>query len=279
MRVPLTALYVPGDRPDRVQKALATGADIVIVDLEDAVAVDRKEDARHALSALSALSGTTQSGIQVRVNALGGRWHDADIDAVAHLPVEIGVRLPKVESVSGVERVAERMPGRPLHALIESALGVEHAFAIASAGVAGIALGEADLRSELGIPGGAEGAAGLLWPRSRLVFAAAAAGIPAPMMSVYADIADSDGLAADCARGRALGFVGRAAIHPAQLPVIEEAFTPTPEEVARAREVVSRVASAAVDGVGTVVLESGTFLDVAMVALARRTIAIADRSR
>ena len=99
------------------------------------------------------------------------------------------------------------------------------------------------------------------------------------MMSVYADIADVDGLAVSCASGRALGFVGRAAIHPAQLAPIEAAFTPTPDELARAREVISRVATAAADGIGTVVLDDGTFLDVAMVDSARRTIALADRRR
>jgi len=274
MTVPLTALYAPGDRLDRVGKALASGADIVIVDLEDAVAPSRKEQARAALAELRPVHGV---GLQVRVNARGGEWHEDDLAAVAELPADVGVRLPKVQSGDEVRAVAERLPGRPIHALLESALGVERAFDIASAGVASIALGEADLRSQLGLPRGVAGEPGLLWARARIVYASAAAGIPAPMMSVYADLADPEGLAASCASGRALGFVGRSAIHPAQLATIESAFAPTPDEVARAREVLSRIASATADGVGTVVLDDGTFLDIAMLESARRTLALADR--
>lgn len=274
MNVPLTALYVPGDRPDRWEKAIAAGADVVIIDLEDAVAATRKDEARESLAALPAVSDPM---LQVRVNARGTAWHDADLGAVAALPVEVGVRVPKVQSADEVEAIAERIGDRDIHALIESALGVERAFEIASAGVASIGLGEADLRSQLGLARGPHGEPGLLWARSRIVNAAAAAGIAPPMMSVYPDITDVDGLSISCATGRALGFVGRTAIHPAQLAAIVAAFTPTPDEIARAREVVSRVAEAAADGVGTVVLADGTFLDVAMVDSARRTIALADR--
>ena len=122
----------------------------------------------------------------------------------------------------------------PLHCLIESARGVEAAFEIASAdpNVASIALGEADLRSDLGVTG----EEGLLWARSRIVVAARAADLPAPAMSVYAQIDDLDGLAASCRRGRALGFIGRAAIHPKQLRVIAECFMPTEAEASAARE-------------------------------------------
>lgn len=277
--IALTALYVPGDRPDRVAKALAAGADIVIVDLEDAVAPSSKDLARNALG--EALTGRDAGGpaVQVRVNAAGSPWHDDDLAAVAALDGEVGVRVPKVESAAQVADIASRVPGRPIHALIESAMGVERAFEIASAGVASIALGEADLRSQLGLPRGAAGEPGLAWTRSRMVNAAAAAALPAPQMSAYTDVRDLDGLAASCAGGRALGFLGRTAIHPAQLPVIRAAFTPSPEEVARAREIVERVGSAAADGSGTVVLADGTFLDVAMLAQARRTLALAATAR
>lgn len=277
--IALTALYVPGDRPDRVAKALAAGADVVIVDLEDAVAPSSKDLARNALG--EALTGRDAGGpaVQVRVNAAGSPWQDDDLAAVAALDGEVGVRVPKVESAAQVADIASRVPGRPLHALIESAMGVERAFEIASAGVASIALGEADLRSQLGLPRGAAGEPGLAWTRSRMVNAAAAAALPAPQMSAYTDVRDLDGLAASCAGGRALGFLGRTAIHPAQLPVIRAAFTPSPEEVARAREIVERVGSAAADGSGTVVLADGTFLDVAMLAQARHTLALAAPAR
>lgn len=273
MTAVLTALYVPGDRPQRVAKALASDAEIVIVDLEDAVAPSQKALAREVLATLP-----TDRAVQVRINAAASPWHEDDVRAVADLPDAVGVRLPKLESADQVRRIAERLPGRPIHALIESALGVERAFEIASASVATIALGEADLRSQLGLPRGAAGEPGLAWIRSRIVNAAAAAGLPAPQLSVYPDVRDLDGLAASCAAGRALGFLGRTAIHPVQLPVIRAAFTPSPDEVERAREIVERMGSAAADGSGTVVLDDGTFLDVAMLAQARRTLEIAAAS-
>lgn len=273
-RIALTALYVPGDRADRIAKAFASGADIVIVDLEDAVAPAHKDIARAGLDELRTHPG---AAIHVRVNARGSQWHTADLAALAVLPFTIGVRLPKVESAEDVERAARMAPGRPVHALIESALGVERAFEIAGAGVASIGIGEADLRSQLGLPRGSAGEPGLQWARSRIVNAAAAAGIAPPMMSVYPDVADAPGLAASCAVGRATGFLGRAAIHPRQLATIEAVFLPTAEEVALATSIVERVGTAGAAGVGAVVLDDGSFLDVAMVAGARRTLALAAR--
>lgn len=267
----LTLLYVPADRPDRVAKALASSADVVVVDLEDAVAAGHKDAARESM--LEALVGVSRP-VQVRVNALGSRWFAADVQAVRTLGSSVGIRVPKVSDPDGVRALAAIR--RPLHLLLETALGLERAYELATAtpAVTTIGLGEADLRSELGVAS----EQGLTWARSRLVVAARAAGLPAPAMSVYPHVRDLDGLAASCALGRSLGMLGRAAIHPAQLPVIEKAFTPSPQQVERAREVVDRVGEATADGAGTVVLEDGTFLDVAMVEAARRTLALADRA-
>ena len=268
----LTLLYVPGDRPERVAKALASAADVVIVDLEDAVAPGHKDAARTAM--LVALDGVTRP-VQVRVNALGTPWHAADVAALADLPATVGARVPKVEAADDVVSLAAALPGRDLHLLLESALGVERAYELACASeqVAGIGLGEADLRSDLGVAD----ETGLTFARSRVVLAARAAGLPAPAMSAYVNVRDLQGLRASCLAGRVLGFLGRTAIHPAQLDVITEAFTPSAEEVERARAVVERVGSASAVGSGTVVLEDGTFLDVAMVEQARRVLAIAER--
>lgn len=281
----LTALYVPGDRPDRVAKALASGADSVIVDLEDAVAPAHKAQARDGLADALAEGGAGARGpragrvrVQVRVNARASAWHEADLEAVAGLVPVVGVRLPKVSGPDDVAAVQAALPRREVHALIESALGVERAFEIGSAGVASVALGEADLRAELGVPAGAAGEQGLSWVRQRLVVAAAAAGLPAPQMSVFPDVHDTDGLARSCRAGRVLGFVGRTAIHPAQLSVIREAFAPTATEIGRAQEIIDRVGAAEADGAGTVVLEDGTFLDVAMVRAARRVLDLAPAS-
>ncbi|MEV5980203.1 CoA ester lyase [Streptomyces sp. NPDC052114] len=271
---PLTWLYVPGDRPEVVAKALHAGADVVIVDLEDAVAPDRKEYARAATAEL--LSEPQPLPVHVRVNALDGPLAEADLRAVATLPGVAGLRLPKVVSRAEVVRVADRAAlatAEPpaLHALVESALGLEHAFAIATAHPAlrGISLGEADLRADLGVRDGA----GLDWARSRVVVAARAAGLAPPTQSVHPDIRDLDGLTASCAHGRALGFLGRAAIHPRQLPVIERAYLPSPEEIERAEE----ITKAAATDEGALALPDGRFVDKAVVEGARRVLALARR--
>ena len=270
-RPPLTWLYVPGDRADRVAKALASAADVVIVDLEDAVIAEAKPGARRATAA--ALAGATRP-VQVRVNAPGTPWHEEDVAMVAGLPGAVGLRLPKAESVEAVRDSSAAAPGRALHLLVESALGVERAYDLATAtsDVASVGLGEADLRADLGVTS----EDGLWWARGRVVVAAVAAGLPPPAMAAYTDVQDLDGLAESCRRGRELGFLGRTAIHPSQLDVIRTAFTPTEGEVAQAREVVARAEDGAAAGHGAVALPDGRFVDVAVLRQARRVIALAD---
>ncbi|MGH4027608.1 HpcH/HpaI aldolase/citrate lyase family protein [Actinomycetota bacterium Odt1-20B] len=277
-RLPLTWLYVPGDRPDVVAKALTAGADVVIVDLEDAVAPERKEYARSATAELLAAPDPAPVPVHVRVNALDGPLAEGDLRALAHLPGLSGLRLPKVTSPADVVRVAERAApaegGCPaLYALLESALGIEHAYAVATAHPAlrGLSLGEADLRADLGV----RDDAGLHWARSRVVVAARAAGLAPPAQSVYPDVRDLRGLATSCARGRALGFLGRAAIHPRQLPVIERSYLPTPEEIETAEEILK----AAETDEGALALPDGRFVDRAVVEGARRTLSLTAETR
>lgn len=271
MSPPLTFLYTPADRPDRVRKALESAADVVLVDLEDAVAPAHKDEARENL--LELLAAVVRP-VQVRVNHPSTPWHDADLAAVARLPLAVGARLPKVEAPAEIRAVEAALPGRALHPLIESALGVERALDIATASprIASIGLGEADLRSDLGVADDA----GLTWARSRVIVAARAARLAPPAMSAYANVRDLDGLAASCRAGRALGFRGRTAIHPVQLETIRTAFLPTSQEVSRAREVIARVADATAAGVGAIALPDGTFLDVAMVEQARTVLSLAE---
>ncbi|MFI2762653.1 HpcH/HpaI aldolase/citrate lyase family protein [Streptomyces echinatus] len=268
-RYPLTWLYVPGDRPHVVAKALVAGADVVVIDLEDAVAPDRKEYARTATAEL--LAQPRPVPVHVRVNALDGPWAAADLTALAGLPGLSGLRLPKVTSPDQVRQAAVTTPV-PLYALLESALGIERAYAIATAHPAlrGISLGEADLRADLGV----RAEAGLDWPRSRVVVAARAAGLAPPPQSVHPDIRDLDGLAASCAHGRALGFLGRAAIHPRQLPVIERAYLPTPAEIEHAETITKAAAS----DQGAQALPDGRFIDAAVVAMAQRTLSLTYRT-
>ncbi|MFF1556838.1 HpcH/HpaI aldolase/citrate lyase family protein [Streptomyces sp. NPDC058279] len=265
----LTWLYAPGDRPEVVWKALHSGADAVIVDLEDAVSLSRKEYARAATAEL--LTERPTVPVHVRVNALDSPWAGADLTALTGLPGLAGLRLPKISAPEQIRTVADRTGGVPLYALLESALGVERAYEIARAHpcLRGLSLGEADLRADLGI--GSE--AGLDWPRSRVVVAARAAGLAPPAQSVFPDIRDLEALAVSCARGRALGFLGRAAIHPRQLPVIERAYLPGPDEVVAAEQIMA----AARLTPGAVALPDGRFVDPAMLAGAERVVALARR--
>jgi citrate lyase subunit beta/citryl-CoA lyase len=259
---PLTWLYVPADRPDRVPKAFGSGAHAVIVDLEDAVAPDAKVAARAGLAGL--LHERSPVPVFVRLNAMGSRWWADDLTAVASLPIA-GVILTKVESPDDVPELGELA----VNCLIETPVGVERAFEIAlHPSVRGISLGEADLQARTGAHG-----AGLDWARSRIVNAACAAGLPRPPQSVYPDVADVDGLAVSSAHGRELGFFGRAAIHPRQLHAIEQAYLPTADAVAAAREI---VAAAAGHGEGGFALD-GRFVDAPIVAAAEQTVTAAAR--
>lgn len=267
-------LYVPASDPRRVEKALGSDADAVVLDLEDAVAPNRKPDARKYAEQL--LESEPPKPVLVRVNAPGSSLAAEDLRAVVG-PNLFGVRLPKAEDPREVRRAAEMLEGSGavVQCLIESALGLELAFELARshARVTGVSLGEADLAADLGV----RDEAGLLYARSRVVVASRAAGLAGPVQSVYADVRDLDGLRRSTQEGRGLGFVGRSAIHPAQLPVINEVFTPTEDEVAEAEHLLARLEESAGEGTGAFVLEDGRFVDRAVVEGARSTLALAGR--
>jgi citrate lyase subunit beta/citryl-CoA lyase len=227
----------------------------VIVDLEDAVAPAAKEEARANLQDL--LGQPREKPVFVRVNAGSA----ADLEAVAQLELA-GVIVPKVDRPDDIPADARA----PVHALIESPLGLENAFAIAShPDVQGISLGEADLRS---LTGALE--VGMDWARGRIVNAAVAAGLARPPQSVYPQVRDLEGLVRSCRRGRVLGHLGRTAIHPDQLPVIEEAYLPTRNEVEAARATIEQLKGA---GAGT--LDGGAFVDAAMLGAAAQVLELA----
>ena len=260
----LTALYVPANRPDRFAKAVAAGPDVVVFDLEDAVPVDDKAGARGW--AVAWIAANAHGPVEVRVNAPGTPWIEDDLAAVAAVP-SVRIRLPKVESAADVRAVLEQVPSARITPLIESPIGLEKAFEIATADprVVAVALGEADLSSALGV----DGPAGLAWARGRLVSASRAAGLGAPMMSVFPRVNDEEGLRASCLEGRALGFVGRTAIHPRQLATIVECFTPTAGQIAEAEALLAAVEKAGVAEGGVIVLADGRMVDPAMVGRAR----------
>ena len=268
-------LYVPGTEEHRIGKALDGEADAVVIDLEDAVAPERKEEARRLAGEV--VSAPLAKPVFVRINALGTGLAGDDLAALVG-PGLAGIRVPKVESAEQIAEVERSMDGRPravmIVALIESALGVERAAEIAACGsVAALAMGEADLRADLGVTADE----GLLYARSRCVTAARAAGRPA-IQSVFADLRDTDGLAASTRWGRRMGFTGRSAIHPSQVAVINEVLTPTGDEVRRAREVMEAYEQARREGSGAAVTTGGGFVDEAVVRAARAVLRLADRS-
>ena len=269
-------LYAPGNDPRKIEKVLASEADAVVLDLEDAVAPNRKEEARESVSEV--LRSRPSKPVFVRVNAPGSALAEEDIGAISG-PHLSGLRLPKTESAEAVRGVAERLETLGCEAgiqcLIESALGLELAPEISRSHerVVGISLGEADLTADLGV----RDEAGLLYARSRVVATARAAGLPGPVQSVYTNVRNTDGLRQSTEVGKNLGFVGRSAIHPAQIPAINEVFTPTEEEVAEAEGLLARLEESAGKGTGAFVLEDGRFADKAVVESAHLTLALARR--
>lgn len=257
-------LFVPGDDEHKLARALASGADAVIADLEDAVAAPAKAGAR-AL-ALQALGEAPRTGSLrlVRVNGHGTAWHDDDLAAVAGAGLD-GLVLPK--ATPGAARSAAGA-GLPMVAIVETAEGLRSAFETARCrGVVALMLGAVDLALDLrAIP--REDAQEILFARSTIVVDSAAAGLRAPIDRVWLDVRDADGLAADCALARSLGFRAKACIHPDQVSVVRAAFDPSPGELARARAIVAAYDEATADGRGVVALD-GEMIDVPVVDRAR----------
>jgi citrate lyase subunit beta / citryl-CoA lyase len=279
-------LYVPGDRAEMVKKAGLRGADALIIDLEDAVALSHKDNARSIVAAALA-SGIEGAGeIWIRVNSPSVR---DGAETLADLEVAVtegvaGVLVAKVDTpdeiatvVAEIERLehARSLPGTlMLGAMVESATGLAACEAIArSRRVARFQAGEADLAASLGIEV-ADDELEMLPIRHRIVAAAAAAGIDPPTGPVSIDIANLDRLAVSTLRLRRLGFAGRAVIHPAQIPIVHAAFTPSPEALARARHLVATFEAAVTDGTGVIVDAEGRMIDEAVVLSARRVLAI-----
>jgi citrate lyase subunit beta / citryl-CoA lyase len=262
MHTPRSALFVPADRPERHQKALDSGADAVIVDLEDAVAAPRKDEARQILvESLPSRTGST--GCLVRINSPLLDEGRADLEAVPRMRAD-GIMVPKAD-VESVEIAAAA--GLPLVALIETAGGILDAAAIARhPAVDVLMLGPVDLSLELGVSEGPDGDP-LATARGLLVLAAAAGGIPGPLDGPCVQVRDPEALAAEIARARLLGFAGKSCIHPAQVEPVNAAFAPSEEEISWATQV--SAAYEAADGSGVVILD-GEMIDLPVVLRARR---------
>ncbi|HEX7075555.1 MAG TPA: CoA ester lyase [Hyphomicrobiaceae bacterium] len=249
-----SVLFVPGSRPDRFDKAITSDADAVCVDLEDAVAPAHKDQARAAATAFLAHGGGGGSPDRVlRINSPRKAVGLRDLLAVIEARPSGGTLLiPKVESAEELcwidQLLTEAALDLTLVALLETPRAIDRAPAIVTAGptrrLTAVMLGGLDLSAELGASGTWES---LLFARSRLVQAAAQAGIAAIDMP-FVDVGDPEGCGSEARRALALGFTAKMAIHPTQVPIINETYTPTPEEVARAQRVVRALADAP-DGV------------------------------
>ena len=258
-------LYVPADRPEMLAKAAGRGADALIVDLEDAVAPSRKLEARRILADF--LPGPIETW--VRVNS----HRDLLAGDVAAADGASGIVLAKADPDTLSQALS--LTSQPLIPLVETAAGLMAAVELASAdGVVRLALGEADLCAELGVTLTDDGAE-MIYARSQLVVASAAAGIDAPMGPVLTDFRDADGLRHSSEALARLGFGSRPAIHPAQVHIINEAFTPTPEQAADARDLIEAFDTALAAGAG-VGAADGVMFDEAVVRQARRVL---DRAR
>lgn len=265
-------LFTPGTRPERFAKASASGADGIIIDWEDAVPVTEKDCVRADTIAWLRQHGRVGQPpfvTALRVNDLRSAHGRADLDALnaAALRVDVVV-LPKVESAAEVHLAARKLFGEPrLVCLIETVLGVRFAAEIAAASpqVAALAFGGFDLSAETG---GEPTWDALLWPRTQVVHAAAAAGVLA-IDQPFIALEDEAGLATECARVRALGFAGKLAIHPKQCAPIKAAFLPTAAQVERAKRIVTEFEAAK----GHVAAIDGQMIDVPMYRSAQRVLA------
>ncbi|GAA3203217.1 HpcH/HpaI aldolase/citrate lyase family protein [Actinocorallia longicatena] len=268
-----SALYVPGDSPAKLAKALGSGADALIVDLEDAVPLSGKAAARGEVAAwLDSLGDGDRPELWVRINP-GEAGHE-DVRAVSR-PVLAGFCVAKAESVAGLAGLLPLLDGHHrLVPLLESAAAVLAAAELARAPrVVRLQLGEADLGADLGVRPGPEGLE-LLLARSMVVLASAAAGIAPAMAPVSTEFRDLDAFRASTERLRALGFAGRACIHPHQIPVVHDVFTPSADEIKAAEDVVGRYTAALAAGSAVCVDAHGRLVDEAVVRSARRVLSL-----
>ena len=235
-----SALFVPATRPERIPKAMAAGADAVIVDFEDAVPETLKAEARQYLAKYA--SEHPDKSFLVRINDATSCWFSDDLIACEKLAGVCGIVLPKTESAEHVRRAAEI--GRPVIPIVESAKGLKYLAEIAEAAqVERLAFGSLDMALDLGL-GQQSGAAGVLdYARCQVVIHSRAAGLAPPLDGVYTDVADLDGLLNAAVASHDKGFGGRLCIHPAQIAAVHQAFRPSPEELAWARRVLDEAAA------------------------------------
>lgn len=255
-------LFAPGHNERLLAKVFDAGADMVVLDLEDAVPEELKDRARELVA-----EATVEHRAVVRINAPGTRNAERDLAAVASSSAAL--RVPKVESPEQVNWVRKRAPHVPLICAIETAKGLQAAPQIAACPwVTNLSIGGVDLRKDLRT---GPGVLPVLHARSIIVIASAAAGIDPPIDSVYPHLSDSVGLREEAEFSRSLGFFGKSAIHPTQLDTIHQTFTPTTDQIDWA----SAVLTAFEESGGAAVQHNGEMIDTPVVQRARQLLTLA----
>lgn len=272
-------LYVPADQPSKLAQALTRGADGVIVDFEDSVASRNKDSARAAATTWLAAVEPGASTIWVRINS-EPELREADVCAVAGIAQVTGLCVAKTHSASELAELDRMLTSLGSHValapLLETAAAILNAREIAAAPrVRRLQIGEADLCADLGVHP-SEDRRELLWVRAQIVLASAAAGIDAPLAPVSTDFRNKDRLRTSTIGLWRMGFGGRACIHPRQVAVVNEVFTPSEQDLARARDLVESLDAAET---GVALDRDGRVVDEAVVRLARRLLATHDRGQ
>jgi citrate lyase subunit beta/citryl-CoA lyase len=280
-------LFVPGDNTHLLEKVFSAGADAVVLDLEDAVLFSEKAKARSSVGEfLHRRPLSSKPLIYVRINPVASPHWKADLQAV-FAPVLSGIRMAKAESFSEVAAVDEWLTKAELAAglragsialmpTIESAVGLTAAQSMADCErVQSFCFGASDFSNDVGADPGPMGLE-LLYAQSQLVLISRVARLGPPVASVYPSISDLEGLRANSEALRRLGYFGRSCIHPKQLPVVHEIFTPSAQQIAHAQSIVQAHELGAAKGLGSVATSEGQFVDQAVVERARQFLRLAD---
>jgi len=266
-------LFVPGTRPDRFLKALDSGADTVVLDLEDAVAEEEKVNARNAIrAAWPSFTEEQKQRLAIRSNSPGSKFYSADLILAQELSVTCLV-IPKSESLDQMNGAAAILPDTAIVPMIESAIGLSKINEIANSNqVLRLALGNLDLQADLGMVCDQEETQ-LQTARFQIVLASRLARIASPIDGVTTSTDDVGRITDDAQRAKSMGFGGKLCIHPKQVPIVKATFMPTADEITWA----NRVIEADTASKGATVKLDGRMIDRPAVLLARRTLAIAGK--
>ena len=268
-----SALYIPGSKERALDKARSLPVDAILFDLEDAVAPDEKANARVTLAAALTGGGYGERYKIVRMNGLETEWGADDAAAIAEMDCH-AVLVPKVNSAADIDAVVERMPGKPVWAMMETPLAVINAAGIAAhPAVEGFVLGTNDLAKDLGTRK-APRREPLLYALQACLMAARAHGVIA-LDGVYNAFKDDEGLAEECEQGRDMGYDGKTLIHPAQIEITNRIFAPTEAEIDLARRQIAAFDEAIAKGQAVAVVD-GKIVENLHIVTARATLAKAE---